>query len=124
MSPNLFAGAIQHHQGRKTLDFVFHREIAILFPEIRALVLGSRKIDLNQNKILTGVLLEGRLRKNVVVKSHAIAAPIRTREIQEHELVAGFGFLLSLFEICLPPSFGAGGAGKRDAKNEQAGKKK
>jgi hypothetical protein len=111
--PNFLSVAIEHDDGRKSLNFVLPRELLILLSQLDALGFGTREVHLHKHKLLTRVILELRLGPNLLVELPAPAAPVRAGKIEEEEFVVGRRLLLRFLVIVHPARLGAGEARRK-----------
>jgi hypothetical protein len=112
--PNLLSVAIEHDDSGKSLNFVLLRKLLILLSQLDALRFGAREVHLHEHKILARVILELRLRENLLVELPAPAAPVRASKIEEQEFVGRRRLLLRLLVIFLPASLGVGVARSKE----------
>jgi len=94
----------------------------ILLSQLDALRFGAREVHLHEHKIRTRVILELRLRENLLVELPAPAAPVRASKIEEQELVGRRRLLLRLLVIVQPAILGAG-EGRREENTPCGGEK-
>ena len=107
VAPNGFAFAIQQDKGREPFDLILPSQFHVLPFGFNGLRFSARKINLHQNEVLVGVILELRLGKNGSVELKTITAPVRPCEIEKQKLMARFRFVLRFFIIGRPCLIGA-----------------
>ena len=102
VAPNGFAFAVQHYKGGEPFDLISLSQFFVLSSCFNALRFAAGEIDLHQNEILAGVVLELRLGKNGFVELKTKTAPVGPREIEQQKLMVRFRFLLGHFIIGRP----------------------
>ena len=115
--PHLLAAAIQHDDGGEPKNFVLLGQLHVLLSLFCWQVFFARKIQLHQHEIIMRVVLELRLREDVLVEFDAPAAPVGPCKIEEQEFVVRLRFFLRFAVIMLPIGFRSreGSENKRDS---------
>ncbi len=99
---NLLPFGVQNDNGGIGLDFVFGGQGLIGLLLLRALLLLSREIQLDQHQVLLGIVSKLGRREDLALQFHARRTPVGTGEIHKNQLLFRLRFGLRFGKIGHP----------------------